>query len=78
MKMFILIPLTISIATAILSAQSGNDKLSGLLQDRALFDAVSRLKTDDRVAMYETLARTKPGDLHYQNQMAATFMQKMS
>jgi len=60
-----------------LSAQSGNDKLSGLLQERALFDAVSRLKTDDRIAMFETLAGAKPEDLHYQNQMAATFLQKM-
>jgi tetratricopeptide (TPR) repeat protein len=73
MKMLILIPLTASI----LSAQSGNDTLPGLLQDRALFDAVSRLKTDDRIAMYESLAGAKPQDLHYQNQMAATFLQKM-
>ena len=73
MKLLILIP----IAAGMLSAQSGNDKLSGLLQERALFDAVSRLKTDDRIAMFETLAGAKPEDLHYQNQMAATFLQKM-
>ena len=58
-------------------AQTGDEKLGGLLQDRALFDAVSRMKTDDRVAAYETLVRTRPEDLHYQNLLAATFLQKM-
>lgn len=66
-----------SIFAPILSAQTGNEKVSELLQDRALFDAVSRMKTDDRIAMYATLAQTKPDDLHYQNLMAATFLQKM-
>lgn len=60
-----------------LQAQSGNDKLGDLLKDRALYDAVAHMKTDDRVAMYETLARAKPEDTHYQTQMAATFLQKM-
>ena len=58
-------------------AQSGNEKLGDLLQDRALYDAVSRLKTDDRIAMYATLSGAKPDDAHYQNQMAATYLQKM-
>ena len=60
-----------------LCAQTGDEKLGGLLQDRALFDAVSRMKTDDRIAAYETLVRAKPEDLHYQNLLAATFLQKM-
>jgi tetratricopeptide (TPR) repeat protein len=60
-----------------LYAQSGNEKLGDLLQDRALFEAVARMKTDDRIAMYETLSHTKPDDAHYQNQMAATYLQKM-
>ena len=58
-------------------AQSGNEKLGDLLQDRALYDAVSRLKTDDRIAMYASLSGSKPEDTHYQNQMAATYLQKM-
>src|SRR4051794_8816923 len=58
-------------------AQSGNEKLGDLLQDRALYDAVSRLKTDDRIAMYASLSTAKPADAHYQNQMAATYLQKM-
>jgi len=58
-------------------AQSGNEKFGDLLQDRALYDAVARLKTDDRIAMYAALSGTKPEDAHYQNQMAATYLQKM-
>jgi tetratricopeptide (TPR) repeat protein len=58
-------------------AQSNNEKLGDLIQDRALYDAVSRLKTDDRIAMYATLSGTRPEDAHYQNQMAATYLQKM-
>jgi len=49
-------------------AQSGNEKFGDLLQDRALYDAVARLKTDDRIAMYAALSGTKPEDAHYQNQ----------
>src|SRR5260370_14372424 len=63
--------------TAVVYAQSGNEKLGDLLQDRALYDAVARLKTDDRIDMYATLAGTKPQDAHYQNQMPATYLQKM-
>lgn len=74
MKYTILFSLTLA---ATLPAQSGNEKLGDLLQDRALFEAVARMKTDDRVAMYEALARTKPEDPHYQMQMAATYLQKM-
>jgi len=61
----------------ILNAQSGNERLGELLQDRALFEAVGRLKTDDRIAMYQALALAKPADAHYQMQMAATYLQKM-
>ena len=60
-----------------LAAQSGNEKLGSLLQDRSLFEAVSRMKTDERIAMYQALAAAKPEDAHYQMQMAATYLQKM-
>ena len=60
-----------------LQAQSGNGKLGDLLQDRALYEAVARMPTDERIAMYETLSHAKPADAHYQTQMAATFLQKM-
>ena len=58
-------------------AQSGNGKLGDLLQDRSLYEAVSRMKTDDRIAMYATLSGARPDDPKYQNQMAATYLQKM-
>ncbi len=64
-------------ASAQSGAQAGNDKLGELLQDRALYDATSRLKTDDRIAMYATLSAAKPADARYQTQMAATYLQKM-
>src|SRR6266545_1563103 len=70
--------LTIFLTVASISfGQSGNDKVADLLQDRALYEAVARLKTDDRIAMYATLSGAKPNDAHYQNQMAATYLQKM-
>jgi tetratricopeptide (TPR) repeat protein len=73
MRLFLLL----SLSAGAVCAQTGNEKVSELLQDRALFDAVSRMKTDERIAMYQTLAQTKPEDTHYQNLMAATFLQKM-
>jgi tetratricopeptide (TPR) repeat protein len=73
MRLFLLLSLFAGAA----GAQTGNEKVSELLQDRALFDAVSRMKTDERIAMYQTLSQSKPEDLHYQNLMAATFLQKM-
>src|SRR6266542_5891008 len=72
MKLAILVSVCITAC-----AQSGNEKLGDLLQDRALYEAVARLKTDDRIAMYATLSGAKPADAHYQNQMAATYLQKM-
>jgi tetratricopeptide (TPR) repeat protein len=69
--------LVLTFSAAVLQSQTGTEKLAELFQDRALFDAVSHMKTDDRIAMYETLAQTKPEDLHYQNLIAATFLQKM-
>ena len=65
------------LCAAALYAQSNNGKLGDLLQERELYEATARLSTDDRIAMFETLSKSKPEDLHYQNQMAATFLQKM-
>jgi predicted Zn-dependent protease len=67
----------LALAAGVACAQTGNEKVSELLPDRALFDAVSRMRTDERIAMYQTLAQTRPEDPHYQNLMAATFLQKM-
>ena len=45
--------------------------------DRAMADTVARLATDERIKMYQTLVNYKPGDLHYQNLLAGSFIQKM-
>jgi len=62
---------------AALWGQSGNGKLGDLLAERGLFEATARMKTDERIAMFEAIGRAKPDDLHYQCQMAAAYLQKM-
>src|ERR1700674_5354881 len=57
-------------------AQSSADRILGALSDRSLAERVSSLKTDDRIAMYDLLAKTKPGDLHYQVLLAGAYVQK--
>ena len=38
---------------------------------------LSVLKTDDQIAAYQVLIQTKPEDLHYQNRLAAAYIQKV-
>lgn len=45
--------------------------------ERALADQAARLKTDDRIAMYQTLIETKSENLHYHNLLAGAYIQKM-
>jgi tetratricopeptide (TPR) repeat protein len=53
------------------------DRLMSALTDRALADQAMRLKTDDRIAMYQSLVQAKPYDLHYHNLLAGSFIQKV-
>jgi tetratricopeptide (TPR) repeat protein len=53
------------------------DRLMSALTDRALADQAMRLKTDDRIAMYQSLVQAKPDDLHYHNLLAGSFIQKV-
>jgi len=53
------------------------DRLMQAFTDRAMADKVARMATDERIKMYETLVNYKPSDLHYQNLLAGTFIQKM-
>src|ERR1700726_235749 len=39
--------------------------------------ATGPVKTDERIAIYEKLARSKPDDFHYQNLLAGAYIQKM-
>jgi tetratricopeptide (TPR) repeat protein len=71
-----LIPLCL-IPVALLGEVADPDRLAAALGDRALADQVARMKTDDRISMYEALAKYKPDDFHYQNLLAAAFIQKM-
>src|ERR1700728_1160743 len=50
---------------------------TGGLAERAFTEQAARLKTDDRIAMYGTMIQTKPENLHYQNLLAGSYIQKM-
>ena len=69
-----LIPLLLTAVAA--CAQSNADRLIGALADRSLAEKVAGMKTDDRVAMYSLLAKTKPDNLHYQVLLAGAYVQK--
>jgi len=47
------------------------------LAERVFTEQAARLKTDDRIAMYGTMIQTKPENLHYQNLLAGSYIQKM-
>lgn len=65
------------LCTAVYAETANPDRLAAALADRALADQVARMKTDDRIAMYEALAKYQPGNFHYQNLLATAFIQKM-
>ncbi|MGA7240799.1 MAG: tetratricopeptide repeat protein [Bryobacteraceae bacterium] len=56
--------------------QSSNDRILGALSDRSLAEHVSSMGTDDRIAMYSLIAKTKPDDSHYQVLLAGAYVQK--
>lgn len=61
-----------------LAAQStSSDRLAGAYQDRILTQGTAKLKTDERISMYQTLVQTKPENLHYQNLLAGAYIQKV-
>jgi tetratricopeptide (TPR) repeat protein len=62
--------------TAALQAQTSSDRILGALTDRSLAEHVSSMKTDDRIAMFSLMAKTKPGDPHYQVLLAGAYVQK--
>jgi tetratricopeptide (TPR) repeat protein len=60
------------------AAQSGEpDGALRALTDRAMSEQVARMPTDERIRMYETLANTRPAELHYRNLLASGYVQKM-
>src|SRR5580698_9876707 len=72
------IPLILMFSAAAMWGQTANpDGVMNAFTDRALAEQVTRLKTDDRIAMYQTMIGVKPEELHYQNLLAGTYIQKM-
>jgi tetratricopeptide (TPR) repeat protein len=57
-------------------SQSSSDRILGALSDRSLADQVSSMNTDDRIAMYSLMAKTKPDDQHFQVLLAGAYVQK--
>src|SRR5437899_586106 len=57
-------------------AQSTSDRVMGALEDRALSEQVTRLATDDRIAMYSAMSQARPENAHYQVLLASAYVQK--
>ena len=66
----------LSLIAVPLLAQTSSDRILGALTDRSLAEQVSSMRTDDRIAMYSLMAKTKPGDPHYQVLLAGAYVQK--
>jgi tetratricopeptide (TPR) repeat protein len=53
------------------------DPSTSAIAERIFTEQAARLKTDDRIAMYGTMIQSKPENLHYQNLLAGSYIQKM-
>jgi tetratricopeptide (TPR) repeat protein len=73
MRMFVLL----SLCGAAWAQTNEPDRLMQAFTDRALADQVVRMNTGERVKMYETLANYQPHELHYQNLLAGSYIQRM-
>jgi tetratricopeptide (TPR) repeat protein len=70
--------LTLLLFTAFAAAQSSSpDRIAGALQERVLADQAARLKTDDRISLYNAMVQERPENLHYQVLLAGAYIQKM-
>ncbi len=48
------------------------DRVMNAYTDRAIAEQVTRLKTDERILMYQTMVSVKQDNLHYPNLLAGT------
>lgn len=71
----LLLPLILSTVT--FAQNVPGDRLKDAFQDRILTEGTARLKTDERINMYQTLIKTKPENLHYRNLLAGAYIQKV-
>jgi len=53
------------------------DPTASAIAERIFTEQASRLKTDERIAMYGAMIQTKPENLHFQNLLAGSYIQKM-
>lgn len=72
-----LILLVLAFSSAISAQSIEPGRLTAALKDRAMADQIARMKTDDRIAVYQALTTHKAENFHYQNLMAAAYIQKM-
>jgi tetratricopeptide (TPR) repeat protein len=66
----------ILIYTVTAMAQSSADQITGALVDRSLAQHASALKTDDQIALYSTMAASRPDNQHYKVLLASAYVQK--
>ena len=66
----------ILIYTVTALAQSSADQITGALVDRSLAQHASVLKTDDQIALYSTMAASRPDNQHYKVLLASAYVQK--
>src|SRR4051812_10250914 len=55
----------------------GNGRLLAAFKDRALSDQAQRMKTDERIKLYETMVQAQPDKPHYRNLLAGAYIQKV-
>ncbi len=56
---------------------ASNERLLAAFKDRALSDQAQRMKTDERIKLYEAMVQGQPGRPHYRNLLAASYIQKV-
>jgi tetratricopeptide (TPR) repeat protein len=64
-------------STSAFAQISGNDLARRAIEQRAVTQQAAGLPTDDRIRMYQRLAQARPDQPHYQNLLAAAFLQKV-
>ena len=64
------------LATALVAQKADTGRVLAALSDQTLARYASSLKTDERIALYEAMVKTKPGEPHYRNLLASAFLQK--
>lgn len=77
MNRLLILGALVSLTTLVLPAASAEDRVLAALQDKLLAEQVNRLKTDDRIALYENLVEVKPETLQYSVLLAGAYIQKM-